>query len=288
MSAADRDVSCAVPTISGCSSMTARRGGRPRSTRPRPPPIEAALARRGWRLTDLLVTHHHEDHVAGIEALKASPGCRVIAAKADAHRIPAVDVTGRGGRHGLGRLARGRGHRHARPHRGPHRLLVRGRPYPVRRRHTVLARLRPRVRGHDGGHVAIASEAARPAGRHRALLRARIHAVQCALCPDGRSRQRRAAGARRRSRGTARRPSIHLAGDARGGEARRTRSCAPTIRPSLPISAWPAPIRSPSSPSCASARTGPEIRRGRLTPIARMSGRDARSCSSALPASRRR
>jgi hydroxyacylglutathione hydrolase len=54
--------------------------------------IEAALARRDWRLTDILVTHHHEDHVAGIEVLKAAHGCRVVAAKADAHRIPAVDV----------------------------------------------------------------------------------------------------------------------------------------------------------------------------------------------------
>ena len=54
--------------------------------------IEAALARRHWHLTDILVTHHHEDHVAGIEVLKAAHGCRVVAAKADAHRIPAVDV----------------------------------------------------------------------------------------------------------------------------------------------------------------------------------------------------
>lgn len=60
---------------------------------PEAAPIEAALARRGWRLTDILVTHHHEDHVAGIEALKAAWGARVVAARADAHRIPAVDVT---------------------------------------------------------------------------------------------------------------------------------------------------------------------------------------------------
>ena len=60
---------------------------------PEAPAIEAALARRGWRLTDILVTHHHEDHVAGIAALKAAHGCTVTAAKADAHRIPAVDVT---------------------------------------------------------------------------------------------------------------------------------------------------------------------------------------------------
>lgn len=55
--------------------------------------IEAALVRRGWRLTDILVTHHHVDHVDGIESLKASYGCRVVAAKADAHRIPALDET---------------------------------------------------------------------------------------------------------------------------------------------------------------------------------------------------
>lgn len=55
--------------------------------------IEAALKRRDWRLTDILVTHHHADHVEGIEALKASHGCRVVAAKADAHRIPDVDET---------------------------------------------------------------------------------------------------------------------------------------------------------------------------------------------------
>ena len=55
--------------------------------------VEAALARRGWRLSDILVTHHHEDHVAGIESLKLAWNCRVVAARADAHRIPAVDET---------------------------------------------------------------------------------------------------------------------------------------------------------------------------------------------------
>src|ERR671926_90522 len=31
---------------------------------PEAAPIEAALAERGWRLTDILVTHHHNDHTA--------------------------------------------------------------------------------------------------------------------------------------------------------------------------------------------------------------------------------
>src|SRR6185312_8905233 len=31
-------------------------------------PIEAALNETGWRLSDILVTHHHADHTGGIEA----------------------------------------------------------------------------------------------------------------------------------------------------------------------------------------------------------------------------
>jgi hydroxyacylglutathione hydrolase len=58
---------------------------------PEADPIEAALARQGWRLTDILVTHHHNDHVAGIAALKGRHGCRVVAAEADRDRVPAVD-----------------------------------------------------------------------------------------------------------------------------------------------------------------------------------------------------
>lgn len=55
-------------------------------------PISAALARRGWRLTDILVTHHHSDHIAGLRGLKSATGARVVAPKADAHRIPSIDL----------------------------------------------------------------------------------------------------------------------------------------------------------------------------------------------------
>ena len=45
---------------------------------PEAAPIEAALAERGWRLTDILVTHHHADHTAGIAELKkALPKCKI-------------------------------------------------------------------------------------------------------------------------------------------------------------------------------------------------------------------
>ena len=55
-------------------------------------PIQAELARRGWTLTDILLTHHHYDHIAGVPALKAATGAMVIGAAADAHRLPPLDL----------------------------------------------------------------------------------------------------------------------------------------------------------------------------------------------------
>ena len=37
---------------------------------PEASPVEAALTEMGWRLTDILVTHHHADHTGGIAELK--------------------------------------------------------------------------------------------------------------------------------------------------------------------------------------------------------------------------
>jgi len=55
--------------------------------------VEAALTATGWRLTDILVTHHHADHTGGIAALKARHRCRVVAPHGEATRIPLVDTT---------------------------------------------------------------------------------------------------------------------------------------------------------------------------------------------------
>ena len=54
---------------------------------PEAAPITAALAEAGWRLTTVLLTHHHWDHVDGLKDLAAA-GLRVIGARADAHRLP--------------------------------------------------------------------------------------------------------------------------------------------------------------------------------------------------------
>src|SRR5438128_2258190 len=59
---------------------------------PEAAPVEAALAEAGWRLNDILVTHHHGDHTAGIEPLKQHYACRVVAPAREASRIPQVDI----------------------------------------------------------------------------------------------------------------------------------------------------------------------------------------------------
>ena len=55
--------------------------------------VIAAARAQGWKLTDLLVTHHHADHVQGIPAVRAVfPGLRVIGPAQEAARIGGVDV----------------------------------------------------------------------------------------------------------------------------------------------------------------------------------------------------
>ncbi len=54
-------------------------------------PIIKALQREGWTLTDILVTHHHVDHVGGIAELKDKYNCRVVAPHDKAAAIALVD-----------------------------------------------------------------------------------------------------------------------------------------------------------------------------------------------------
>jgi hydroxyacylglutathione hydrolase len=64
---------------------------------PETAPVEAALAANGWKLTDILVTHHHADHTDGIPALKQKYKCRVVAPQEVADKYPFVDETVREG-----------------------------------------------------------------------------------------------------------------------------------------------------------------------------------------------
>ncbi|MEO1306425.1 MAG: hydroxyacylglutathione hydrolase [Pseudomonadota bacterium] len=58
---------------------------------PEAAPIQAALDQRGWTLTDILITHHHHDHIGGVEALRSN-SVRVVGARADRHRLPNLDL----------------------------------------------------------------------------------------------------------------------------------------------------------------------------------------------------
>ncbi len=55
-------------------------------------PTFAALAERGWNLTDILITHHHADHIQGVPDLRAKyPNAKVWGPAKDTSRIPFLD-----------------------------------------------------------------------------------------------------------------------------------------------------------------------------------------------------
>jgi hydroxyacylglutathione hydrolase len=57
-----------------------------------PEPVQAALAKTGWKLNHILNTHHHLDHTGGNLALKQETGAVIVGPGKDAARIPGLDV----------------------------------------------------------------------------------------------------------------------------------------------------------------------------------------------------
>ena len=60
-------------------------------------PIIEAIEKAGGRLDMILLTHHHGDHIAGVDEVRARFGCPVVGAAADRHRLPALDQAVREG-----------------------------------------------------------------------------------------------------------------------------------------------------------------------------------------------
>ena len=58
---------------------------------PEAAPISAKLKELGWTLSEIWLTHHHPDHIQGVPDLTAEHPARILGAKADAHRLPALD-----------------------------------------------------------------------------------------------------------------------------------------------------------------------------------------------------
>lgn len=54
-------------------------------------PIQQALSDKGWALDLILLTHHHADHIDGVEPLRDRFGATVIGGAADTHRLPPLD-----------------------------------------------------------------------------------------------------------------------------------------------------------------------------------------------------
>ncbi len=52
---------------------------------------QAALRARGWTLTEVWLTHHHDDHVQGLAELRAAYELQVTGAAVDAARLPPLD-----------------------------------------------------------------------------------------------------------------------------------------------------------------------------------------------------
>ncbi|MGK7752421.1 MULTISPECIES: hydroxyacylglutathione hydrolase [unclassified Roseovarius] len=59
---------------------------------PEAAPILKALADKGWNATHVLITHHHADHVQGLDELLAKHDAKVVGHAADASRLPKLDI----------------------------------------------------------------------------------------------------------------------------------------------------------------------------------------------------
>ena len=58
---------------------------------PEAAPILRELDARGWSLSEVWITHHHDDHIQGLGTVLSNQNAKVRGAKADRHRLPTLD-----------------------------------------------------------------------------------------------------------------------------------------------------------------------------------------------------
>ena len=54
--------------------------------------VKQALAEKSWTLTHILTTHYHADHTGGNMQLKGESGCTIVGPRAEAAKVPGIDV----------------------------------------------------------------------------------------------------------------------------------------------------------------------------------------------------
>ena len=64
---------------------------------PEAAPVIQVLEEKGWDLTDIFTTHLHTDHVDGNLTLKAKYNCKITGPRAEAAKIPGIDILVAGG-----------------------------------------------------------------------------------------------------------------------------------------------------------------------------------------------
>lgn len=55
-------------------------------------PVLAEAERLGWKITHILNTHHHGDHVGGNIEIQSVTGCHIVGPRADRDRIPGIQT----------------------------------------------------------------------------------------------------------------------------------------------------------------------------------------------------
>jgi len=58
---------------------------------PETAPVLAELDRRGWRLSEIWITHHHSDHIQAVDDLREATGATVTGHAKDEKRLPPLD-----------------------------------------------------------------------------------------------------------------------------------------------------------------------------------------------------
>jgi hydroxyacylglutathione hydrolase len=59
--------------------------------------VSALAGSLGWRITDILVTHRHSDHIQGVPSLRQTTGARLVAPALAADALPGADLVVAGG-----------------------------------------------------------------------------------------------------------------------------------------------------------------------------------------------